>query len=117
MCNGTRLFQKIGIDAGEDPYAGLAGAILGRKSCARTFDPARPAGIADDVLAEARAAGARGVICHTVKFCDPYLARLAPIRRTLQEAGMSFLVLEGDCTLRSIGQQRTRIEAFVEMLR
>jgi benzoyl-CoA reductase/2-hydroxyglutaryl-CoA dehydratase subunit BcrC/BadD/HgdB len=57
------------------------------------------------------------VIGHTVKFCDPYLARLAAVRRTLQEAGMPFLVLEGDCTLRAIGQQRTRIEAFVEMLR
>jgi len=29
---------------------------------------------------------------------------------------MPLLFLEGDCTLRSIGQQNTRIEAFVEML-
>jgi len=117
LCSGTRLFQEMEIGAGDDPYAGLAAAILGKRPCARTFDPTRPVRIADDVLGEARAAGARGVICHTVKFCDPYLARLAAVRRTLQEAGMPFLVLEGDCTLRSIGQQRTRIEAFVEMLR
>ena len=117
LCSGTRLFQKIGFGAGEDPYAGLAGAVLRQGPCARTFDPSRPIRIADDVLDQARAAGARGVICHTVKFCDPYLARLAAIRRTLQEAGMPFLVLEGDCTLRSVGQQRTRIEAFVEMLK
>ncbi|MBU0651644.1 MAG: 2-hydroxyacyl-CoA dehydratase family protein [Proteobacteria bacterium] len=117
LCSGTRLFQKIEFGAGEDPYAGLAGAVLGQGPCARTFDPSRPIRIAEDVLDQARAAGARGVICHTVKFCDPYLARLAAIRRTLQEAGMPFLVLEGDCTLRSVGQQRTRIEAFVEMLR
>jgi benzoyl-CoA reductase/2-hydroxyglutaryl-CoA dehydratase subunit BcrC/BadD/HgdB len=117
LCSGTRLFQTIDITAGKDPYTGLAAAVLGQRPCARTFDPERPVRIADDVLAEARAAGARGVICHTVKFCDPYLARLAIVRRKLQEAGMPFLVLEGDCTLRSIGQQRTRIEAFVEMLR
>lgn len=117
LCSGTRLFQTIAIAAGVDPYTGLAAAVLGQRPCARTFDPARPVRIADDVLGEARAAGAKGVICHTVKFCDPYLARLAAVRRTLQEAGMPFLVLEGDCTLRSIGQQRTRIEAFVEMLR
>jgi benzoyl-CoA reductase/2-hydroxyglutaryl-CoA dehydratase subunit BcrC/BadD/HgdB len=117
LCSGTRLFQRVGIGAGEDFWAGLAAAVLGQKPCARTFDPARPVRIADDLLAEARAAGAKGVICHTVKFCDPYLARLAAVRRTLQEAGMPFLVLEGDCTLRSVGQQRTRIEAFVEMLR
>lgn len=117
LCSGTRLFQKCEIGAGEDPYGVLAAALLGQKPCARTFDPARPVRIAEDVLGQARAAGARGVICHTVKFCDPYLARLAAIRRALQEAGMPFLVLEGDCTLRSIGQQKTRIEAFVEMLR
>jgi benzoyl-CoA reductase/2-hydroxyglutaryl-CoA dehydratase subunit BcrC/BadD/HgdB len=117
LCSGNRLFQAIVIGAGEDPVVGLAEAVLRQKPCARTFDPARPAGIADDILEEARASGVRGVICHTVKFCDPYLARLAAIRRTLQEGGMPFLVLEGDCTQRSIGQQRTRIEAFVEMLR
>lgn len=117
LCSGTRLFQEIEIGDGGDPYRSLAGAVLGQKPCARTFDPARPVRIADDILAAARAADARGVICHTVKFCDPYLARLSSVRRTLQEAGMPFLVLEGDCTLRSIGQQRTRIEAFVEMLR
>jgi benzoyl-CoA reductase/2-hydroxyglutaryl-CoA dehydratase subunit BcrC/BadD/HgdB len=117
LCTGTRLFQAVTIGAGEDEYAGLAGALLRRKSCARTFEPLRPVGIAEDVLADARLAGAKGVICHTVKFCDPYLARLAVIRRSMQDAGMPLLVLEGDCTLRSIGQQRTRIEAFVEMLR
>jgi benzoyl-CoA reductase/2-hydroxyglutaryl-CoA dehydratase subunit BcrC/BadD/HgdB len=117
LCSGNRLFQAVEIGAGEDLLPGLARAVLGQKPCARTFDPDRPAGIADDILAAARAAGVRGAICHTVKFCDPYLARLAAIRRTLQEGGMPFLVLEGDCTLRSIGQQRTRIEAFVEMLR
>jgi benzoyl-CoA reductase/2-hydroxyglutaryl-CoA dehydratase subunit BcrC/BadD/HgdB len=117
LCSGNRLFQAIAIGGREDLLPALAGAVLGQRPCARTFDPARPAGIADDILAEARAAGVRGAICHTVKFCDPYLARLAAVRRTLQEGGMPFLVLEGDCTLRSIGQQRTRIEAFVEMLR
>jgi benzoyl-CoA reductase/2-hydroxyglutaryl-CoA dehydratase subunit BcrC/BadD/HgdB len=117
LCSGTRLFQPIALGAGEDPFHGLARAILGQSPCARTFDPARPVRIAEDILDAARTSGARGVIGHTVKFCDPYLARLAAVRRRLQEEGIPFLLLEGDCTLRSIGQQRTRIEAFVEMLR
>jgi benzoyl-CoA reductase/2-hydroxyglutaryl-CoA dehydratase subunit BcrC/BadD/HgdB len=117
LCSGTRLFQPVAIGAGEDPCLPLSRAILGQKPCARTFDPARPVRIAEDILDDARKAGARGVICHTVKFCDPYLARLAAVRMKLQEEGIPFLILEGDCTLRSIGQQRTRIEAFVEMLR
>jgi len=30
---------------------------------------------------------------------------------------MPLLMLEGDCSLRTIGQQKTRIEAFIEMLK
>ncbi len=72
--------------------------------------------LAQDTLAAAQACGAAGVIGHTVKFCDPYLARMPIFREEFKTAGMPLLLLEGDCTLRSIGQQRTRIEAFIEML-
>ncbi|MCP4693702.1 MAG: 2-hydroxyacyl-CoA dehydratase [Desulfobacterales bacterium] len=39
------------------------------------------------------------------------------VRDALRHAGIPLLLIEGDCTLRSMGQQRTRIEAFIEMLR
>jgi len=100
-----------------DVFFRLSKAMLTRPPCARTFDPARPGKIAEDVLNNAKSAHAMGVIGHTVKFCDPYLERLPFIRETLKDAGMPLLLLEGDCTLRSIGQQKTRIEAFIEMLR
>jgi benzoyl-CoA reductase/2-hydroxyglutaryl-CoA dehydratase subunit BcrC/BadD/HgdB len=80
------------------------------------MDPSRPGRLAELVVAAARASGARGVIGHVLKFCDPYLARLPAVREALREARLPLLVLEGDCSLRSLGQQRTRIEAFVEML-
>ena len=44
------------------------------------------------------------------------LDRLPAVRETLRQAGIPLLLLEGDCSLRSIEQQRTRIEAFIEML-
>jgi len=117
LCTGSRLFQPLELDLAGDPWLELSRAILGRKPCARTLDAGRPGKLAGEVLEMARACGARGVIGHTVKFCDPYLARLPGVRETLREAGLPLLVLEGDCTMRSMGQQRTRIEAFIEMLR
>jgi benzoyl-CoA reductase/2-hydroxyglutaryl-CoA dehydratase subunit BcrC/BadD/HgdB len=39
------------------------------------------------------------------------------VREALKREGIPFLLLEGDCTLRSIGQHKTRIEAFIEMMR
>jgi benzoyl-CoA reductase/2-hydroxyglutaryl-CoA dehydratase subunit BcrC/BadD/HgdB len=68
------------------------------------------------MIESAKACNAAGAICHTAKFCDPYLARLPFIREVFRKEGMPLLVLEGDCTMRSMGQHRTRIEAFIEML-
>jgi len=117
FCTGSRMFTPVRADDTGDVFLRLAKAMLTRPPCARTFDPAHPGKIAEDVLTSAKAANAMGVIGHTVKFCDPYLERLPFIRETLKNAGIPLLLLEGDCTLRSIGQQKTRIEAFIEMLR
>jgi benzoyl-CoA reductase/2-hydroxyglutaryl-CoA dehydratase subunit BcrC/BadD/HgdB len=116
LCTGSRLFSAVEIGDG-DMLLNLARGILGRPSCARTFSAERPGSLGDDVAAAAKNAGARGVIGYTAKFCDPYIARLPGVRESLKRAGIPLLLLEGDCTLRSIGQHKTRIEAFVEMMR
>ena len=116
LCTGSRLFTPLEINADEDLLVQISRFLLSRPPCARTFDPARPLKMAEDILARAQASGAKGVIGQTVKFCDPYLDRLPMVRETLRRAGIPLLLLEGDCNLRSIEQQRTRIEAFIEML-
>jgi benzoyl-CoA reductase/2-hydroxyglutaryl-CoA dehydratase subunit BcrC/BadD/HgdB len=117
VCTGMRAFSRIGGDKSGPVFGRLARGLLDRPRCGRTFDPLRPGKIAEEVLAEAQACKAKGVIGYTMKFCDPYLARLPEIRNVLREAGLPLLLLEGDCVMRSMGQQRTRIEAFAEMLR
>lgn len=117
FCTGSRMFPFMEITDSDDIFYSFAKALLAKPPCARTFDPKNPVQIAEDILQHARSVGALGVIGHTVKFCDPYLERLPVIRNTLKNAGMPLLMLEGDCTLRSIGQQKTRIEAFIEMLK
>ncbi len=117
LCTGSRTFTRVNSDSTEEPYRLLAGSILRRPRCARTFEPSDPGRMSQDVLDAVKRSGAKGAICHTVKFCDPYLVRLPLVREALQREGYPLLVLEGDCTLRSMGQHRTRIEAFAEMLR
>jgi benzoyl-CoA reductase/2-hydroxyglutaryl-CoA dehydratase subunit BcrC/BadD/HgdB len=116
FCTGARLFNPVS-PTGSDPCTDLARSLLGRPPCARTFDADDPGMLARRVVDAARACQARAVIGHTVKFCDPYLARLPMIRDALREAKLPLMMLEGDCTLGSMGQQRTRLEAFIEMLR
>lgn len=117
LCTGSRTFTRINTDPTEDPFRLLAGSLLRRPRCARTFEPSDPGRMSQDIVHAVKRSGAKGAICHTVKFCDPYLVRLPLVREALQREGYPLLVLEGDCTLRSMGQHRTRIEAFAEMLR
>ncbi|MBW2437644.1 MAG: 2-hydroxyacyl-CoA dehydratase [Deltaproteobacteria bacterium] len=116
LCTGSRLFTPIEISGNKNLVLQISRSLLTRPPCARTFDPAQPLKMAEDILTRAQASGARGIIGQTIKFCHPYLDRLPVVRETVREAGIPLLLLEGDCSLRSIEQQRTRIEAFIEML-
>ena len=103
-------------DGTQDPYVQLARSSLARPPCARSICPEEPGALATSVLESARRTGAKGVAAHVMKFCDPYLARIPLVSNALKSEGLPLLVLEGDCTLRSFGQHKTRIEAFAEML-
>ena len=116
LCTGSRQIVPFDFDGEQDGLRQMARGLLRRPACARTMEPAHPGAFAAQVVRGAQECRARGVIAHVMKFCDPYLVRLPAVREALQKAGLPLLVLEGDCTLRSLGQHRTRIEAFVEML-
>ncbi len=115
-CTGARQQVSYDYSATKDPYEQLARSLLSRPLCARSISPREPLALARLVLESAQGAGARGVVAHVMKFCDPYLARIPTVFKALREAGLPTLLLEGDCTLRSLGQYKTRIEAFREML-
>ena len=116
LCTGARQLAPLELAPNEDPLRGLARSLLARPPCARTLDPARPLALAGELAEAASQHGARGVIVHVMKFCDPYLNRLPAVQQELAARSIPMLMLEGDCTQRSLGQHRTRIEAFIEML-
>jgi benzoyl-CoA reductase/2-hydroxyglutaryl-CoA dehydratase subunit BcrC/BadD/HgdB len=60
--------------------------------------------------------GARGVILHLVKFCEPELFDVPLLRRAFDARGVPVLHLEGELEAELSGQTVTRLEAFVEML-
>jgi benzoyl-CoA reductase/2-hydroxyglutaryl-CoA dehydratase subunit BcrC/BadD/HgdB len=117
FCTGSREFTPIEMAGSGDILTQLARGLLSRPRCARTVQSGQPGAISEEVAARAIESNARGVIAYTAKFCDPYIARIPGVREVLRKAGLPLLQIEGDCTMRSFGQQRTRIEAFTEMLR
>jgi benzoyl-CoA reductase/2-hydroxyglutaryl-CoA dehydratase subunit BcrC/BadD/HgdB len=115
-CTGARQHVSYEFDNTEDLYIQMARSMMNHPPCARTISIDDPGLLGKRVLESARKLGAKGVIAHVMKFCDPYLTRMPHVFDVLKKADMPYLMLEGDCTLRSFGQYRTRIEAFVEML-
>lgn len=83
-----------------------AGALLSQLPCRRMKDTTGRKQLYNDP-------SLRGIVYHTIKFCDYYGFEYAEIKSGLS---VPILRLETDYTLQSRGQLRTRIEAFSETL-
>jgi benzoyl-CoA reductase/2-hydroxyglutaryl-CoA dehydratase subunit BcrC/BadD/HgdB len=60
---------------------------------------------------------AQGVIHYALQFCTPYLVEAYRAKNSVEAAGMPFLRIETDYSLEDAGQLKTRVEAFMEMIR
>ena len=116
FCTTSRFITPVDTRTDKNIFRSLADSYLKQTPCARTMDTTKPGSIAQRIVERAKESHAKGVIGFVLKFCDPYLARIPMIRQALQKESIPLLMLEGDCTMGSMGQQQTRIEAFTEML-
>ncbi len=60
---------------------------------------------------------ADGVIHYGLQFCQPYLMESIPVAEELKKNSIPTLRIETDYSMEDVGQLRTRVEAFVEMLK
>ncbi len=58
-----------------------------------------------------------GVIHYNIQFCTPYSMEAYKLEKTLAQKGIPFLKIETDYGMEDMGQLKTRIEAFLEMVR
>ena len=83
-----------------------AGELLGQMPCMRMMDHSGRKRLYNDP-------GLKGIIYHTVKFCDFYSFEYAQIK---QNVTVPLLKIESDYTVQSSGQLLTRLEAFAESM-
>lgn len=83
-----------------------AGELLGQVPCMRMVDNTGRKRLFNDP-------NLKGIIYHTVKFCDFYSFEYAQVK---QHSGVPLLKIESDYTLQSSGQLLTRLEAFAESM-
>jgi benzoyl-CoA reductase subunit C len=113
LFTGRKYFANDVRSSG-DPMEALAEHFLDFAPCPTRHDPAKdwPRYIID----LARASEAQGVVLLTLKYCEVLAFDLPYVVSRLDEAGIPHFLIETDHEMASLGQVRTRLQAFVEML-
>ena len=116
MCTGTRYFENLVDESGttlDEQIMALAERYM-KINCA-CFTPND--GRIDDIKRLAKEYSADGVIDVSLKFCTTYDIEGHKVERSLKETGIPVLGIETDYTDQDTPQLRTRIEAFLEILK
>jgi benzoyl-CoA reductase/2-hydroxyglutaryl-CoA dehydratase subunit BcrC/BadD/HgdB len=71
----------------------------------------------DHVAEMAQTYRADGVIHYTIQFCTPYLVETHKVDERVRQEQLPFLRLETDYSMEDVAQLKTRVQAFVELLR
>lgn len=110
---GTRYFQAVVDEDDPDPLRALARRYLEEIPCPRKMLPdvhlAR-------VLDMVEGSGAQGVVIHNLRACDCHLYEYPYFKKELEARGLPVLFFRGEETETEQEQQRSDIEAFVEMI-
>ena len=114
-CTGTRFFTELvkpetSLDA---QIKSIADRYMNIHCACFTPNNER----LDDIVNLAREYQVDGVIHYNLQFCHTYANEAVRVERRLEEAGIPLLRIETDYSDEDTGQLKTRIEAFLEMIR
>ena len=115
-CIGTRNTRDLVDESGqslEDMIEAIVDRYM-RIDCA-CFTPNEER--LDNIVAMAKDLRADGVVHYSLSFCQPYAIESFKVERALKKAGIPMLAIETDYSMQDVEQLKTRVEAFVEMLK
>lgn len=111
-CTGSRYFWNETVPE-EDRLRAIGTRYLQRPPCPTKDWEYRWR--LNHILKMAKEYDVQGALLVQQKFCDPHEFDTPPLKALLEENGIPCLFLEFDITV-PVGQFRTRVEAFLEML-
>jgi len=115
-CIGTRNIRDL-VDEGGESLDELLNAIVDRYmriDCA-CFTPNTER--MDNIVSMARDLKVDGVVHYGLSFCQPYAIEAFKVEKALKAADIPMLSIETDYSMEDVEQLKTRVEAFVEMVR
>jgi benzoyl-CoA reductase subunit C len=121
-CNGTRDSLPR-VDEGGDPIKALARRYLDKINCPKTYRENKTGVFQEDIAARfgdigayAREFKADGAILYVYKFCDPFGFEVPARKAYYESIKVPLLHIEDLYSAGTIGQLKTRIQAFLEMI-
>lgn len=112
-CTGSRYFWGE-VRSNQNPLEAIASRYVERVPCPTKDWPERKR--VDHIKKLAQDWNVQGALVIQQKFCDPHELDIPAIVDSLKQNGVPSQFLEFDVTV-PIGQFKTRVEAFLEMLR
>ncbi|MBN1662081.1 MAG: 2-hydroxyacyl-CoA dehydratase [Deltaproteobacteria bacterium] len=120
LCTGSRFFWDD-VPETADPLDGIVSRYL-HIHCPRSYKPA--AETREDDLENrfgyigefVKTWHADGVIFYIIRYCDTCELEGPDLREYLNVKGLPVLMIEDDYSTSTIGQLRTRVQAFLEMI-
>ena len=115
-CIGTRNTRDLVDESGQTLEAMLDALVerYMRIDCA-CFTPNNER--LDHIVEMAKDLKVDGVIHYALSFCQPYAMEAYKVEKALQKAQIPMLPIETDYSMEDVEQLKTRVEAFVEMVR
>jgi len=71
----------------------------------------------EHILEMAETYKADGVIHYGLQFCQPYLMEGMSVEKALEEKGIPTLRIDTDYSMEDVEQLKTRVEAFIELIK
>lgn len=121
LCTGSRFFWQD-VKLTDDPLDGIVNRYLGGVYCPRSYIPQGKTrqedldnrlGYLRNFVTEFKVNGA---IFYIIRYCDTYELDVPDVRDYLRGQGIPVLSLEDEYSMTTIGQLRTRVQAFLEMI-
>ncbi|UZP66308.1 double-cubane-cluster-containing anaerobic reductase [Desulfovibrio mangrovi] len=115
-CIGTRNIRDL-VDESATSMDAMIDAIVDRYmriDCA-CFTPNTER--LENVVNLTKDLKADGVVHYSLMFCQPYAHEAIKVDKVLREEGIPMLSIETDYSMEDVEQLKTRIEAFVEMVK
>ncbi len=122
LCNGTRDSFPL-TDVGGDPIDALAHRYLDKINCPKTYRDNKELDFNKDIEARfgdvgsfAKEFKADGSILYVYKYCDPFGFEVPARKAYYDHINLPHLYLEDEYSTGTIGQLKTRIQAFLEII-